>query len=449
MTQHFDYIVIGGGSGGIASANRAAMHGAKVALVESKALGGTCVNRGCVPKKVMWYAATMHDTLLQASDYGFSHITPAFNWQTLVERREQYIQRLNGLYEQGLAKNKVHFISGHACFIDNKTIQVNDSSYTADHILIAVGGKPRVIDIEGKALGIDSDDFFKLTQQPQHVVIAGGGYIAVELAGVLNALGSQVTLLTRGDVILRHVDIDITTQLVKHMRDIGIKILFQHCPERIEKTDKVITVNCCNGETLTGFDHFIWAVGREPNLGDLNLAAAGVAVTEQGYIDVDKFQNTRVKNIYAVGDITGKVELTPVAIAAGRQLSERLFNGKTDNCLDYNNIPTVVFSHPPVAVVGLTEQQACEQFGEHNVKTYSSEFNPMAYALSEHKVKTIIKLICQGDNEKIVGIQMMGRDVDEVLQGFAVAVKMGATKADFDSTVAIHPTTAEELVTLR
>lgn len=448
MKQHFDYLVIGGGSGGIASANRAAMHGAKVALVEQDRLGGTCVNRGCVPKKVMWYAGFCAELLRSAKDYAFDVGEVKFNWQTLVQRREAYISRLNGLYDQGLTKNNVTKIIGHATFVDNHTVIVEGKQYTAEHILIAVGGRPRVLPIPGVEYTIDSDGFFALQQQPKKAVIYGGGYIAVELACVLHALGTDVTLMIRGDKILRNFDSDCSERLKQQMESVGMTILTEHCPVRIEKAE-ALTVHCENTKKVSGFDSFIWAVGRDPNIESLNLAACQVKLNNRGYIDVDKFQNTQAKNIYAVGDVTGKVELTPVAIAAGRRLSERLFNGQDDLYLDYDNIPTVVFSHPTMATVGLTEQQAVMQYGADQVKCYRSEFNPMYYALSEHKVKTFMKLICVGAEQKVVGVHMIGRDVDEILQGFAVAVKMGATKADFDNTVAIHPTSAEELVTMK
>ncbi len=447
--QHFDYLVIGGGSGGIASANRAAMHGAKVALVEKNQLGGTCVNRGCVPKKVMWYAANIVDSIKQAPEYGIDVELNTIQWSKLVADRQDYIIRLNHLYETGLAKNNVTLIRGVASFVNEKTVVVNGEQYTADHILIAVGGKPRILDVPGNELGITSDGFFELTAQPKNVVIIGGGYIAVEIAGVLNALGSKVTIATRREGILGAVDCDISQRLIESMQAEGIEFLFKHCTKNISQTEHGITLNCEDGKQTTGFDCLIWAVGRESNLEQLNLSATGIELNKQNHIVVDQFQTTSVNHIYAVGDITGQMELTPAAIAAGRRLAERLFNNQTDLYLDYSNIPTVVFSHPPVATVGLTEQQAIKQFGEDQVTVYRSEFNPMIYALNKHKVKTLMKLICQGTTEKVVGIQMIGRDVDEILQGFAVAVKMGATKKDFDNTLAIHPTSAEELVTMR
>lgn len=313
MKQHFDYLVIGGGSGGIASANRAALRGAKVALIEQDRLGGTCVNRGCVPKKVMWYAGFCAEVLRDAPSFGFGEIKNSIDWSTLVQRREQYIQRLNGLYAQGLEKNNVTEISGHAEFIDANTIRVAEKLYTAKHILIAVGGKPRAMNIPGEEFALDSDGFFELQQQPKNVLVSGGGYTALEIAGVLRALGSNVTLITRGKQLMRNFDTDITSRLADCMQTAGIKLLFEHNPEKIEKIDQ-LTVHCSGNKIISGFDAFISAVGREPNLNNLNLSAAGVSLTKSGHIQVDKFQNTTAKNIYAVGDVIGKVELTPLPL---------------------------------------------------------------------------------------------------------------------------------------
>lgn len=448
MHQTFDYLVIGGGSGGIASANRAAMRGAKVALIEQDRLGGTCVNRGCVPKKVMWYAAQIADTVAIAPDYGFTLSgTVKFDWSKLVAQREHYIARLNTLYAEGLAKNKVTFISGHAKFVDDATVQVGDKQYSAKHILIATGGQPTWPDIPGAELGIDSDGFFALQQQPKKVVVVGSGYTAIEVAGVLQALGTEVILLVRGDSVLKQFDADISHRLLQHLRTQGVDVQLQTQPTKITK-ENTLTVYC-DKQQITGVDALIWAIGRTPNIADLNLEAVHVKLTDKGYIAVDAAQQTSNKHIYAVGDVTGKIELTPVAIAAGRRLSERLFNHQHGNELDYNNVPTVVFSHPPIGTIGLTEKEAREKFGTDKVKIYHSEFNPMYYGLSEHKIKTFMKLVCVDDEERIVGLHLIGRDADEILQGFAVAVKMGATKKDFDNTVAIHPTSAEEFVTMR
>lgn len=464
----YDLMVIGGGSGGVATANRAAMLGAKVALIENNQMGGTCVNRGCVPKKVMWYAASIAETLHYfAKDYGFDCHTEHFSWSTLVEKRERYIERLNSLYEEKLQSNQVTVFNGVGRFIDAHTVAVDDKQYTANKIVVAVGGEPFVPEIPGANLGISSDGFFELEQQPKKVCVIGSGYIGVELAGVLNALGSDVTIIARGPCVLRNFERQLSLQLMEQMQVDGIKFVVKQEVTQLQASNakinvicepsslEVVQAECCAHETtvdegmlLTGFDAVIWAVGRKPKTAELNLEAAGVSVDQRGFIPVDKFQQTNVKHIFALGDVTPNIQLTPVAIAAGRRLARRLFSGENDLYLDYSNIPSVVFSHPPLASVGLTSRQAEEKYGVENINIYQSTFTPMIYAMTEHKVKTTIKIICVGKDEKVVGIHMLGHDVDEILQGFAVAVKMGATMADFRNTVAIHPTSAEELVTL-
>lgn len=464
----FDLLVLGGGSGGVATANRAALLGAKVALVEGDRMGGTCVNRGCVPKKVMWYAASIAETLkYMAPGYGFDVKLNGFSWSSLVAKRDQYIQRLNGLYANQLDRNKITVLNGFGRFVDQHTVSVAGKEYTAERILIAVGGEPLLPPVPGAELGITSDGFFALKQQPKKVCVIGSGYIGVELAGVLNALGSDVTLIARGPCVLRNFERSLSLQLMQQMKDDGIKFVVKQEVAQLQKQGdtlsvlcepsalKVVQAECCEHETmvdkgivLDGFDTVIWAVGRKPNTQNINLAAAGVHADQRGFIPVDKFQQTNVESVFAVGDATPQIQLTPVAIAAGRRLAMRLYDGKKDLYLDYNNIASVVFSHPALASVGLTERQASEQFGESAIKIYDSEFTPMIYAMADHKVKTLVKVICTGADEKVVGVHLLGHDVDEILQGFAVAVKMGATMTDLRNTVAIHPTSGEELVTL-
>lgn len=449
MTQHFDYIALGAGSGGIASINRAAMHGKKCAIIEAKALGGTCVNVGCVPKKVMWYAGQIADAVHYSDDYGFDLKAGKLNWAKLVESREAYISRIHASYDSGLAKNNVTVINGFGKFVGKNAIEVNGEIYTADHILIATGGRPTVPTIPGAEHGITSDGFFALTEQPKRVAVIGAGYIAVEIAGVLNALGSDTTLLVRKHKPLREFDDMMSDTLVEIMAAEGPTLKTQCTPKEVVKNaDGSLTLELESGEAIT-VDTLIWAIGREPATDNINLEAAGLETNARGFIETDKFQNTTVENIYAVGDNTGRAQLTPVAVAAGRRLSERLFNGKTDLHLDYNLIPTVVFSHPTIGTIGLTEKQATEQFGDDNVTVYTSQFTSMYTAVTQHRQPCRMKLICQGSNEKIVGMHCIGLGSDEMLQGFAVAVKMGATKADFDNTIAIHPTAAEEFVTMR
>lgn len=450
MTKHYDYIAIGGGSGGIASVNRAAMYGMKCALIERSEIGGTCVNVGCVPKKVMWYAAHIAESIHKyAEDYGFNAQIESFNWQTLVKNRQAYIDRIHQSYQNSLSKNNVDLIQGAAQFVNKNTIEVNGEIFTADHILIATGTQPSLPKIEGVEYGIDSNGFFELSALPKTTAVIGSGYIAVELAGVLNALGSQVGLFIRKDFPVRRFDQFLSETLVEVMQADGVKIHTQAIPQKVTKNiDGSVNLHLENGE-VHKVDCLIWATGREPHTANLNLDKANVQLNDRGYIEVDKFQNTTQKGIYAVGDITGKMELTPVAVAAGRRLSERLFNNKPNEYLDYENIPTVVFSHPPIGTVGITEQEAIEQYGEQSVKVYNSSFTAMYSAITQHRQPTKMKLVCVGEEEKIVGIHGIGFGMDEILQGFAVALKMGATKRDFDNTVAIHPTSAEEFVTMR
>ena len=450
MTKHYDFIAIGGGSGGIASVNRAAMYGMKCALIERSEIGGTCVNVGCVPKKVMWYAAHIAESIHKyAEDYGFNAQIESFNWQTLVKNRQAYIDRIHQSYQNSLSKNNVDLIQGAAQFVNQNTIEVNGEIFTADHILIATGTQPSLPKIEGVEYGIDSNGFFELSALPKTTAVIGSGYIAVELAGVLNALGSQVGLFIRKDFPVRRFDQFLSETLVEVMQADGVKIHTQAIPQKVTKNiDGSVNLHLENGE-VHKVDCLIWATGREPHTANLNLDKANVQLNDRGYIEVDKFQNTTQKGIYAVGDITGKMELTPVAVAAGRRLSERLFNNKPNEYLDYENIPTVVFSHPPIGTVGITEQEAIEQYGEQSVKVYNSSFTAMYSAITQHRQPTKMKLVCVGEEEKIVGIHGIGFGMDEILQGFAVALKMGATKRDFDNTVAIHPTSAEEFVTMR
>ncbi|WP_318466742.1 glutathione-disulfide reductase [Photobacterium leiognathi] len=451
MAKHFDYICIGGGSGGIASANRAAMYGAKVALIEAKALGGTCVNVGCVPKKVMWHGAQIAEAMhLYAKDYGFNVDVKGFDWSKLVESREAYISRIHTSYDNVLGNNKVEVINGFAHFVDQKTVEVNGEHYTADHILIAVGGRPSIPAIQGAHYGIDSNGFFELKEQPKRAAIIGAGYIAVEIAGVLNALGTDTHLFVRKESPLRSFDPMIVDTLVEVMADEGPSLHTHSVPKEVVKEkDGSITLYFENGESHNT-DVLIWAIGREPTTDAINLAAAGVETNNRGFIKVDEYQQTNVPGIYCVGDIMeGGIELTPVAVKAGRQLSERLFNNKPDAKMDYKLVPTVVFSHPPIGTIGLTEAEAIEQYGEENVKVYKSGFTAMYTAVTAHRQPCKMKLICAGDDEKVVGLHGIGFAVDEMIQGFGVAMKMGATKADFDSVVAIHPTGSEEFVTMR
>ncbi len=445
----FDLICIGGGSGGIASANRAAKYGKKVAIIEAKSMGGTCVNVGCVPKKAMWFGAQVAEAIHRYSpDYGFDVTVNGFDWKKLVESREAYIERIHASYDRVLDNNGITVINGFATFVDKNTIEVDGQKYTANHILVATGGRPTIPDVPGAELGIDSDGFFALDEQPKRVVVAGAGYIAVELAGVLHSLGSDTHLIVRKNKPLRSFDPMISDTLVDIMAEEGPTLHKHHVVESLEKNaDGSIQVKLTNGEQIQT-DCFIWAIGRHPANDKIAIENTGVELDDRGYIKVDKYQNTNVDGIYAVGDCIGKVELTPVAVKAGRLLSERLFNNQTNAHMDYTLIPTVVFSHPPIGTIGLTEPEAIEQYGEDNLQVYSSSFGAMYTAVTQHRQLTKMKLICAGPEQKVVGLHGIGHGMDEILQGFGVAMKMGATKADFDACVAIHPTSGEEFVTL-
>jgi len=449
MSKHYDLIAIGAGSGGLSVAERAARYGAKCAVIEKGRLGGTCVNVGCVPKKVMWFGAGIAHTLQDAADYGFSIGTTDFDWAALKASRDAYVKGINDWYHTYLSDSNIDEIVGTARFVDARTLEVDGQRYSAEHIVIAPGGAPLVPDTPGAELGISSDGFFELERLPPRVAVVGSGYIAVELAGLLNALGSDVTMLLRREHLLRSFDAMLRENLTEEMFGDGIDILARTQVKQITReADGSLCIECENGQRLEGFDELIWAIGRYPLTQDLNLEAAGVAMDEEGYIPVDKFQETGVEGIYAIGDVTGCAQLTPVAIAAGRRLSDRLFGGMKDRYLPYENIATVVFSHPPIGTVGLTESIARDLHGE-SVKVYQTRFTAMYNALTERKQKTAMKLVTVGAQEKVVGCHIIGPGADEMLQGFAVAIRMGATKKDLDDTVAIHPTSSEELVTMR
>lgn len=450
MVKEYDYIVIGGGSGGIASANRAAMHGAKVILFEGKEVGGTCVNVGCVPKKVMWYGAQVAETLHRyAGEYGFDVTLNKFDFATLKANRQAYIDRIHGSYERGFDSNGVERVYEYAKFVDPHTVEVAGERYTAPHILIATGGHALYPNIPGSEYGITSDGFFELDEVPKRTAVIGGGYIAVEVAGVLNALGSDTHLFVRKDRPLRTFDKDIIDVLVNEMAKSGPTLhTHANATEVVKNADDSLTISFDNGETVT-VDCLIWAIGRTANTSGFGLEKTGVELTERGNIYSDAFENTSVPGIYALGDVTGKLDLTPVAVKAGRQLSERLFNNKADAKLDYTDVATVVFSHPVIGSVGLTEEKAIAKYGSENIKVYKSSFTPMYTALGDNRQPSTMKLVTLGEDEKIIGLHGIGYGVDEMIQGFSVAIKMGATKADFDNTVAIHPTGSEEFVTMR
>lgn len=452
MAKHFDYLVIGGGSGGIGSANRAGMHGAKVGLIEAEHLGGTCVNLGCVPKKVMWHVGKVLDEFeLYGDGYGIEvEGKPKLNYQKMKRNRDNYIEFLHIAYKRNLDNNNVEVIRGYGKFVDNKTVEVDGTKYTADHILVAPGGKPKRLNIPGSELGIDSEGFFALEELPESIAIIGGGYIGVEISGLLRTFGVDTHLFEFLPSVLNSFDSIIKEGYMEVAEREGFKdtIHAGASVTKVEKNGEKYVLHFADGRTHET-DLVLWATGRQPNVEGMNLDKAGVELTEDGHIKVDAYQNTTAENIYAVGDAIGKINLTPVAIAAGRRLSERLFNNQTDLKFEYRDVPTVVFTEPPIGTVGLTEEEAVKEYGEGKIKIYTSVFTSMHSAITDNRQRTHMKLVCVGEDEKIVGLHGIGQGMDEMLQGFAVAVKMGATKADFDETVAIHPTAAEEFVTMR
>ncbi|MBT8144787.1 MAG: glutathione-disulfide reductase [Gammaproteobacteria bacterium] len=448
MSRHFDFLAIGGGSGGLAAAQRAAMHGAKAAVIESHRLGGTCVNVGCVPKKVMWYAAQLAHAIEDAPGYGFDVKCNGHDWDQLRRRRDAYIERLNGIYASNLERRDVTLIRGRARFTGPREVVVDGEHYTADHIVIAVGGMPLVPQIDGCDLGITSDGFFELDHCPGEVAVVGAGYIAVELAGMFAALGARTSLYIRYDRVLRNFDEMLSERLTTELQNSGIEVV-KHCNiARLSGQRSRIEIFDRDDRAIGEVDTVVWAVGRAPATDGLGLEHTGAETTVRGCVVTDEFQSTSVDGLYAIGDVTGRAELTPVAIAAGRRLADRLFGGQPDRRLDYGCIPTVVFSHPAIGTVGLTEAEAREQYGDDEVKIYKSDFKPMYHQLTEHQQRAVMKLIVVGAQERIVGCHTIGPGSDEMMQGFAVAVRMGATKRDFDDTIAIHPTSAEEFVTM-
>ncbi|KAG9038987.1 Glutathione reductase [Tulasnella sp. JGI-2019a] len=464
-SDRYDYICIGGGSGGSGTTRRAASYGKKVAIIEASGrLGGTCVNVGCVPKKLMWYAADAAERLRAAPFYGYPTSVsgePKFDWAAFKVKRDAYIRRLNRIYDKNITGDGVEYHVGFGRIKDANTVEVtkdDGSTYTmaADNIVIATGGRPidpTEEEVPGASLGINSDGFFDLEEQPKRVAVVGAGYIAVELAGIFNTLGSETHIFIRGEKVLRTFDQGIQDTLTLWMEHTGLKVHKNSNISKVERaTGGTLTVHTKQGEKVE-VDVLLWAIGRHANTEDIGLHNVPEVKTDKhGNIIVDEYQATPVKSIFALGDVAGKALLTPVAIAAGRRLSNRLFGPEKfkNDKLSYEDIPTVVFSHPTVGTVGLTEKEAREKYGDA-VKIYKSSFKAMYFAMleEEHKEPSFMKVIVVGPEEKVVGVHIVGMGCDEIMQGFGVAVKMGATKKDLDDTVAIHPTSAEELVTLR
>jgi glutathione reductase (NADPH) len=445
----FDLIVIGGGSGGLACAQRAAEYGARALVIESGRLGGTCVNVGCVPKKVMWNAAEIAHALNDSAGYGFTLAAAGHDWSSLKRGRDDYVLRLNDIYAANLERRGVPLVRGRARFVGPNEVAVDDQRFTATRFVIATGGRPLVPAIPGADLGITSDGFFELPARPERVLLVGSGYIATEFAGIFASLGSKVTLVLRGERLLKSFDPMLGEAALRILRADGVEAVTDCWPVAARATSE----GCCevelrDGRTIGPFDCIVWAIGREANVEGLGLEAAGVALDPYGFVATDEYQVTNVPHIFAIGDVAGRFPLTPVAIASGRRLADRLYGGHAGRKVEYANIPTVIFAHPPIGTIGLTEPQARARYGD-SVRVFTSAFVPLYHALTARRPRVELKLVTAGDEQRIVGCHVIGEGADELLQGFAVAIHMGATKRDFDDTVAIHPTVAEELVTMR
>ncbi len=448
MPDEYQTIVIGGGSGGLAFARRAASYGRRVVVFEDAELGGTCVNRGCVPKKIMWHAAQLAHQVEDARGYGFDVTVTGHDWTALKAARDAYVERLNGIYAHNLEKDGAELIRARARFVDAHTVNADGRTYGAEHVVIATGGVPAVPAFEGAALGITSDGFFELERRPERVAIVGAGYVAAELAGVLHALGSRVEMFLRGNRPLRSFDPLLGETLADHMRTDGITLHAGSEVVGLSGRANAVEVAVKGGTGHGPYGAVIWAIGRRPVTDGLGLEAAGVRTDADGHVVTDLYQASSVPTVFALGDVSGRLALTPVAIAAGRRLADRLYGGAQDRHLDYENVPTVVFSHPPIGTVGLSEPAARERHGDA-VRVHVTRFMPLYYGATERKLRAHMKLVTLGDDGRIVGCHVIGDGADEMLQGFAVAVRMGATKKDFDDTVAIHPTSAEEMVTMK
>ncbi|WP_204102125.1 MULTISPECIES: glutathione-disulfide reductase [Spirulina sp. CCY15215] len=449
MSYDYDLFVIGGGSGGIATARRAAQYGAKVAVAENDRLGGTCVNRGCVPKKLMVYASHFPSQFAESRGYGWTVGDGSFDWSKMITAVNNEVTRLNGIYQGMLDNSQVELFPLHAKFIDAHTVEVGDKKVTADKILIAVGGKPhRPSNIPGIEHAIVSDDIFHFPEQPKRVVILGGGYIGCEFACILNGLGSEVTQVIRADKILRGFDDDLCTTIQEAMQQHGVRLL-NNCPDMvIEKTEEglKVTVKGEGEETVIADVVGFAATGRNPNLDNLGLENTKVEV-KKGAIAVNEYSQTAEENIYSVGDCTDRINLTPVAINEGRAFADTVFGGNS-RTMSYENVPSAIFTTPEAGTVGLTEGEAREKYGDE-IKVYRSKFRPMYYTLAGKDEKTLMKLIVHTESDRVIGAHMVGDHAAEIIQGVAIALKTGATKANFDATVGIHPSSAEEFVTMR
>ncbi|NLC59772.1 MAG: glutathione-disulfide reductase [Gammaproteobacteria bacterium] len=445
----YDLIILGGGSGGLAGAFRAAEHGARVALLEPGELGGTCVNAGCVPKKAMWLAADLAARIDIAARLGFDvPESTALDWREFIVDRQRYISNIHESYRKRLDEAGVTLVPQRGVLLDAHTVRAGGTRLRAPHILLATGSHPVRPDVPGAELGGVSDDFFNWCEAPARVALLGGGYISAELAGVLQVLGTRAEIFARSGRLLQQMDADVVNQLQDNYRHLGVGLHLEYNLREVQRDGDGLVLVDSAGEKTGPFDQLVFAIGRRASTAGIGLEDAGVQLADDGAIRVDGYQNTTTEGVYAVGDVTGQLTLTPVAIAAARRLMDRVFGGKAGSRLDYDNVPFVVFSHPPLGGIGLTEEQARKQHGDA-VKVYRSTFRPMLHALADTPLRSLFKLVCVGPDQRVVGIHAFGEAADEILQGFAVALKRGITLDDLHDTVAIHPTSAEEFVLMR
>ena len=448
--EQYDILVIGGGSGGLAVAERAAGHGARVVVFDPKPLGGTCVNEGCVPKKLTWYAAHHMSHARHAHEFGVDAEVTGLRYAELVERRQGFLRMLNDYWSGYLERLGVDYVAERAELVDARTVLAGGKEYRGERVAVATGGEPVVPPMSGHELGATSDDFFQWEELPRSIAIIGAGYIGLEMAGMLRSFGVDVTVIAMENRVLEMFDPMVSHVLERHMEEQGIVRQLGATVTALSGAPGAVTVHAGEGQSFGPFERVLWAVGRRPKTRGIGLEAAGVEILPDHTIPVDEWQETNVPGVFALGDIIGKGPLTPVAIAAGRRLADRWFAPERNPVpVDYGQVPTVTFTHPPTGGVGLTEPQAVKKYGD-SVHVYETEFGGLSRAFAKDDIAPVaMKLICAGDDERVVGIHMVGDGVDEMLQGFAVAVRMGATKRDFDLTIPIHPTSAEELVTLK
>ncbi|MDQ7987106.1 glutathione-disulfide reductase [Pseudomonas sp. G34] len=447
MTYDFDLFVIGAGSGGVRAARFSAGYGARVAVAESRYLGGTCVNVGCVPKKLLVYGAQFADEFEQAEGFGWTPGQASFSWPTLIANKNREIERLNGIYRKLLVGSGVTLLEGHARLLDEHRVEVDGKTYSAERILIATGGWPHIPEIPGHEHAINSNQAFFLEELPKRVLVVGGGYIAVEFASIFNGLGAQTSLLYRGELFLRGFDSSLRTHLHEELGKRGLDVQFNTDIARIDKqADGSLQATLKDGRTLQA-DCIFYATGRRPMLDNLGLENTSVSLDDKGYIKVDDEYQTSAPSILAIGDVIGRVQLTPVALAEGMAVARRLFKPEEYRKVDYRMIPTAVFSLPNIGTVGLSEEQARE--AGHAVKVFESRFRPMKLTLTESDERTLMKLVVDAKTDRVLGCHMVGPDAGEIVQGLAVALKAGATKQVFDETIGVHPSAAEEFVTLR